>query len=70
MRDAGPMEDSLYKSSDAPNLLLDQSTSKNKDDAAGDKPMDVDFTAPIRDDGFGGGIDDQLLGGEYDEGDR
>ncbi|XP_064652432.1 double-strand-break repair protein rad21 homolog isoform X3 [Lineus longissimus] len=62
MRDAGPIEDALYKSSDAPNLLLDQSTRKDKS-ADGEKPMDVDFTAPIRDDGFGGGIDDQLLGG-------
>ena len=50
------MDESLYKTPDASNILLDDTVNK---DASGDgKPMDIDFDAPPRDDGFGEGLDD------------
>ncbi len=55
MQDA-QMDESLYKTPNASNILLDETVTK---DTSGEgKAMDIDFDAPPRDDGFGEGLDD------------
>lgn len=48
------MDDTLYKNPESNNLLLEHPTDKD----AVDKPMDIDFDAQPRDDGFGAAMDD------------
>ena len=49
------MDDTLYKNPDSSNILLDDSLEKNQDT---EKPLDIDFDAPQRDDEFGKEFDD------------
>ena len=48
------MDDTLYVKNPESNLLLEPAGDKD----AVDKPMDIDFDAQPRDDGFGAAMDD------------
>ena len=58
LRDAH-MDDTLYKNPESSSVLLDNTVDKDK---PGEKPMDIDFTAPAPGADFGEALGDNLYG--------